>query len=274
MTYRFDCGGQKFFRNKAAQCGEMAPRTCTCGGAQNSHVKIRTVFGDGTSLIPAPTCNVTNPGATVNNGAVITTMSGSRRGVAKVELWLNGYKWVEAAGAKFGTDGQPNPSSYSLTFPANIPDGKIDIQVKCYDDLGLETDGNAVTVTKGNCTDATSCKCLKGQQFADGKCFWDAPVGELGAKCEYDQYCKSNTCTTTDSGNYCTTDCIVGSTDGCAMDFECIQTGASTGQCLPKTTGGCCSATTSGREVWAQIGLGGLILGLIARRKRAKRAKR
>ena len=53
MTYRMDCGGQKFFRNKAAQCGEVGVRTCRCGGSQNSHVKIRGVFGDGTSLIAA-----------------------------------------------------------------------------------------------------------------------------------------------------------------------------------------------------------------------------
>src|ERR1041385_4421443 len=73
MTYRFDCGGEKFFRNKAAQCGESAVRTCRCGGSQNSHVKIRSVFGDGTSIIPAPTCTMTPPtGGTISNGGVVT----------------------------------------------------------------------------------------------------------------------------------------------------------------------------------------------------------
>ena len=36
MTYRTDCGGEKFFRNKPAQCGEDVARTCKCGGTQNS----------------------------------------------------------------------------------------------------------------------------------------------------------------------------------------------------------------------------------------------
>jgi len=85
MTYRFDCGGQKFFRNKAAQCGEMSARTCSCGGSQNSHIKIRAVFGEGTSLIPAPTCTIMNPTmGSVSNGAVVTATSGSQRGVARV----------------------------------------------------------------------------------------------------------------------------------------------------------------------------------------------
>jgi hypothetical protein len=272
MTYRMDCGGQKFFRNKAAQCGESAPRTCACGGSQNSHVKIRSVFGDGTSLIPAPSCTVSSPSnnGTVQNGAVVTVSSGSQRGVANVELWLNGYKWAAVPGAKFGFQGQANPSTYSLTFPGTVPDGKIDVQVKCYDDLGLEKDASTVTVTKGNCSDATSCKCLEGQNFADGKCFWDAPVGELGDNCTYQQYCKSNICTETDQGSFCSTDCIVGSSDGCPMNFECIQTAASTGQCLPVQQGGCCSASTGGMELWAQLGLSGLVLGLVVRRRRRR----
>ena len=40
MTYRNDCGGEKFFRNEIANCGETANRTCKCGGTQNSHAKI------------------------------------------------------------------------------------------------------------------------------------------------------------------------------------------------------------------------------------------
>jgi MYXO-CTERM domain-containing protein len=272
MTYRYDCLGQKFFRNKPAQCGENSARTCRCGGLQNSHIKIRSVFGEGTSLIPAPTCSITNPtSGTVQNGAVITVSSGSQRGVDKSELWLNGYKWAEVPGAKFGINGQPNPSTYSLTFPGNVPDGKIDILVKCYDDLGLEKDSQTITVTKGNCNDAASCKCLEGQQFSDGKCFWEAPVGELGDSCTFPQFCKTGICTETDQGGYCTSDCIIGSTDGCPMNFECIQTGASTGQCLPISEGGCCSATTGGNQLFAQLGLGGLVLGLIARRRRRRK---
>ena len=48
MTYRVDCGGEKFFRDRDAQCGEDAVRDCTCKGTQNSHAKLLTKFGPGT----------------------------------------------------------------------------------------------------------------------------------------------------------------------------------------------------------------------------------
>ncbi|HTL36912.1 MAG TPA: MYXO-CTERM sorting domain-containing protein, partial [Kofleriaceae bacterium] len=70
---------------------------------------------------------------------------------------------------------------------------------------------------------------------------------------------------------FCSSDCIVGSTDGCPMKFECVQTGASTGQCLPVSEGGCCSATTGGNLIWAQLGLALGVLGLVARRRRRRR---
>ncbi|MGE0399532.1 MAG: hypothetical protein AB7T06_22650, partial [Kofleriaceae bacterium] len=31
MTYRTDCGGQRFFRNEPATCGEYSPMPCACG---------------------------------------------------------------------------------------------------------------------------------------------------------------------------------------------------------------------------------------------------
>ncbi|HLL20517.1 MAG TPA: hypothetical protein VK427_00215, partial [Kofleriaceae bacterium] len=40
MTYRVDCGGQRFFRNQRAKCGEFAERPCRCGDTQNSHKKL------------------------------------------------------------------------------------------------------------------------------------------------------------------------------------------------------------------------------------------
>jgi hypothetical protein len=61
MTYRVDCGGQKFFRNLSARCGENAARDCKCGGSQNSHLKIRGVFGEGTPITGNPTSELTNP---------------------------------------------------------------------------------------------------------------------------------------------------------------------------------------------------------------------
>ncbi len=135
MTYRTDCGGQKFFRNKPAACGEYAARSCKCGGTQNSVNKLQKVLGAGTSTIPAPTVDVTSPAAgPVTSGFIVHASAGSRRGVEKVELWLNNHLWATANGAAFGQNGQPNPSNYTLTAPSNVPDGVIDMVVKAYDD--------------------------------------------------------------------------------------------------------------------------------------------
>ena len=49
-TYRSDCGGQKFFRNEAARCGENVKRACQCTATQNSHAKLLSVFGAGTPI--------------------------------------------------------------------------------------------------------------------------------------------------------------------------------------------------------------------------------
>jgi MYXO-CTERM domain-containing protein len=268
MTYRFDCGGQKFFRNKPASCGEDAVRPCRCGGSQNSHLKIKNVFGDGVSLIPPPTCSIVTPmGGTITNGQIVAASAGSKRGVAKAELWLNNYKWAEKPGAAFLGNGQPNPSTYSIMLPAGVPDGVIDVTVKAYDDLGLMTPSQTVTVTKGApCVDAS--KCAKGQKCEAGKCFWDAPTGALGDTCEYPQFCTSGICTETSDGAFCSQDCIVGVADSCPSGFECVQTGGQNGQCLVASEGGCCSIGNDSRAVWLHLGLSALVLGLVVRRRR------
>ena len=55
MTYRMDCGGQKFFRNKAARCGEEDERDCRCTQVQNSHRNLTDLFGAAPALTPDPT---------------------------------------------------------------------------------------------------------------------------------------------------------------------------------------------------------------------------
>jgi hypothetical protein len=127
-----------------------------------------------------------------------------------------------------------------------------------------------VTVTKGSCSSAESCKCLAGQKFENGKCFWEAPVGELGNDCTYNQFCKSGICTETSDGSFCSQDCILNAADACPMSFECVATGPSTGQCIPVDAGGCCSVSNDRNAVWLHIGLGGLVLGLVVRRRRKK----
>jgi hypothetical protein len=271
MTYRVDCGGEKFFRNKGALCGENQVRACLCPGNQNSHQKILSVFGAGTPITPPPTTSVVLPaqGATIANGAIVDAKAYSQRGIDHVDLYLNGHQWGTAKGAAFGSEGQPE-TTYPITIPNTVPNSVIDIQIKAYDDLLLETDSAIVTVTKGApCTDATTC--LKGQKCDAGKCFWDPPTGELGVDCTYNEFCVSGLCAGTDTKTICTQTCIVGSTDACPTGYDCVATSASMGICFPPDSGGCCSVDhDTGHAVWVHIGLGGLVIGLVLRRRRRR----
>jgi hypothetical protein len=272
MTYRTDCGGQKFFRNKAAKCGEDKVRTCFCGGLQNTHQKILSVFGEGpnTALIPPPTAVVNSPmnGATAIEGQVVAFQAGSKRGVEHAELYLNGWKWADVKGAAFGGNGQLNPSNYSTKFPSGVPNGVIDIQIKAYDDLAVSTLSAPVTVTKGApCTSADAC--AKGQKCEAGKCFWDPPTGKLGDACDYQQFCETNQCTMTDQGGFCSQECIVGGTGACPDGFECVQAG-SAGACLPADDGGGCCSVGGADAMWVHGGLSLGVLALVMRRRRRR----
>ncbi len=270
MTYRVDCGGQKFFRNKAASCGENEVRPCRCGGSQNSHTKIRAVFGEGTSIVPPPTVDLVSPkSGTITAATPFTVSAGSQRGIAKVEVWINNYMWAEKPGAKFLGAGQPNPSTYQIMLPAGVPDGVMDVVIKAHDDIGGVTSSQMVTVTK-NAPCASADTCAKGQVCESGKCFWNPPVGELGADCDYPQFCTSGICTETSDGSFCTQDCINGTADSCPMGFECISTGGQTGQCLSTTSGGGCCSVSSGNQVVFHFGISALVLGLVIRRRRKR----
>lgn len=274
MTYRFDCGGQKFFRNEVAKCGENTPRPCMCGASQNSHLKILNVFGAGTSIVPAPTSEITTPAssdAADSLGANVIATSYSQRGVAKVELLLNGYKWAETKGAAFGGNGQPE-TAYLIKVPAEIPNSKYDVVVRSYDDLGIFTDSPPVTVTKGpagGCTSADSC--LAGQKCEAGKCFWDPPVGDLGMDCTFNQYCKSGLCAGTTDQQICTQPCSLSVEATCPADsgLECVDTGTGTAVCFFAEEGGGCCSTNRDDSPFAFAGFGALVLGLLIRRRRA-----
>ncbi|HEX7699720.1 MAG TPA: Ig-like domain-containing protein [Kofleriaceae bacterium] len=278
MTYRYDCGGEKFFRNEGAFCGENAVRACICPNqTQNSHQKILSVFGPGTPITAPPAVAIVAPAAgdTVVNGAPIGATASAQRGVARLELYVNGHKWAETVGAKFGVSGQPE-TTYAINLPANVPDGVMDLVVKAYDDIEVETDSATVTVTKGvACANASSC--ATGQKCEAGKCFWDAPVGVLGDNCTFNEYCVSGVCTDSDIGQYCSQACVVNSADGCPLNFDCVATSDAQGQCLPHDTGGgCCSVDRheSNRSIWAHLGLGVLAMSFIFRRRRSRYADR
>jgi MYXO-CTERM domain-containing protein len=267
MSYRGDCGGQRFFRNKLANCGEGAPRACKCPN-QNSHQRLMTTFGPGTPITRPPSVEIDSPaaGSTVPNGAVVFATASAQRGIFRVELWLNNYLWATVKGAKWGATGQPE-SQYPLTFPANVPDGVIDIVVKAYDDIEIKAETPVLTVTKGApCTSADSC--LKGQKCDAGKCFWDPPTGKVGDTCDYNQFCLSADCLTTDQGTYCSQDCVVGVSDSCPMGFTCEGNAGETGKCVREDVGGgCCSVGDDGKTA----GLLALVVGVMLGRRRRKR---
>ena len=268
MTYRTDCGGEKFFRNKRALCGESKVRDCKCTKTQNSHTMLLGIFGAGTPTTPAPQVTLTFPPAgatTITSGVAIHAAASSVRGVAHVELYLNGSRWLDDAGVPFGPRGQP-ASDYAFPLPANVPDGIIDIVVKAYDDLGQVSSTAPVTVTKGApCTGAD--QCLKDQTCDAGRCAWPAPTAALGASCTYDQICESWQCTQTTDGQKCSQPCSIDEPTTCPKGFDCLGD-AQSGFCWPATSGGCCSIADSSQAIWAHAGAAALVAGLLMRRRK------
>ena len=264
MTYRFDCGGQKFYRNVTATCGEDVGRACRCGGTQNSHKKLLSVFGPGTPTTAPPTVVMTTPtlGATTLPANVIAVAS-AQRGVAKVSLFLNGFPFVEAPGGAFGPNGQV-AQSYGLLIPANVPDSIYDVFVRAFDDLGVFTDTPTVVVTK-NAPCSSADTCLAEQKCEDGRCFWDPPVGELGDPCTYAAFCKSFLCRGTADLQICTQTCEPDDAAGCPDGMSCNQ-----GICFfAGDDGGCCStASGAGWSHPLRVGLLGLGVAFVVRRRR------
>jgi hypothetical protein len=266
MTYRDDCGGEKFFRNDFANCGETASRACRCGALQNSHLKVLGVFGAGTPITGKPTITMVSPAAGEMLGRGVTVQAGAKRGVARVELYFNNYKWTEVAGAAFGKSGQADPSSYTLLVPAALPDSVVDVKAIAYDDLEIATESAVVTVTKG-APCATAATCATGQKCEAGKCFWDPPAGEIGDDCAFQQFCKSGLCTGTAQQQICTQACTPGAADSCPSGLDCVASSANAGVCFFQDSGGCCSVDHGGGAWWVHAGISALVLGLMLRRR-------
>jgi MYXO-CTERM domain-containing protein len=263
MTYRDDCGGEKFFRDIAAKCGEYGPRDCRCSAFQTSHKLLQAYLGAGTPITTA-TVSITTPaeGGTIANGAAIHATASAQRGVERVEFRLNGYPWSTLPGAAFGPTGQP-ATDYSYVLPADVPDGVIDIEIVAIDDLGI-TGSQKVTVTKGApCVSADTC--AEGQKCEAGRCFWDPPAGETGDSCEYDQFCTSGRCGTIGGDSFCTQTCNA-SLNNCPDGFDCLANGGEN-ICWPPDSGGCCSSSR-GEPPWLAFLGAGVVFGLVMRRRR------
>jgi hypothetical protein len=200
-------------------------------------------------------------------GPSVAAIAGSKRGVTKVEVLFNGFKWAEVRGAPFGTNGQLDPSTYSIPIPANLPNSVVDVQIRACDDLDRCTDSAVRRVTKG-APCATADTCAKGQRCdAEGRCIWDPPVGQLGDECSYPQFCVSGLCRGTAETQICTQDCLPTIEDSCPSGYACVPVENGQGICFFPDDGGCCSASPNGgRGVpWAPIAFAALTLGLIVR---------
>ena len=268
MSYQVQCYPPRtFFRNRPAKCGGDREMTCACGAsAVNSHATLSAVFGDNPApLVPAPAATVTTPAAGGQLTSSIVASAGSERGVDRVELVINGYKWDEQPGPGLGANGQPNPHTYVFQVPAGLPDSVVDLVARACDDLNRCADSPAVTVTKGAAC-ASADTCLAGQKCEQGKCYWEPPSGEIGDTCTFPQFCLSGMCQGTTDHKICTQPCIPGGFDACPEGLECVEAGTS-GVCfLPPDEGGCCS-TSRGGMPWAQVGLAAMVLALLRRRR-------
>ena len=266
MTYRFYVG-ERFFRNEPARCGEFQVGQCgACGATQNTHQHLTNFLGKGTPITPPPEVTLTAPAnnATIANEATVTATASARRGIAVVELLLNGYKWAEVKGSY-----DPDPQGFGVKLPPDVPDGVIDVVLRAKDDIGESTDTPPITVTKG-APCATADTCAAGQRCDAGKCFWDPPVGVLGDECTYQQFCINEQCQAIDTGEQrCTQNCVLGIADSCPVDFECLATGATGGVCWPSDAldkGTCgCGSSGSPQALVLLLGLGAI---LVRRRRR------
>jgi hypothetical protein len=267
MTYRNDCGGEKFFRDQDASCGETQKRSCQCGASQNSHRKLLSVFGAGTPATASPTVSLTTPAAADRVlGSVVVADAGAQRGVARVEARFNGFAWAHVPGVAFLRSGQPDPATYSIPIPAALPDGIIDVAAVAYDDLGAVAESAAVTVTKG-APCSTAATCAMGQRCEAGKCFWDPPSGELGEACAYSPFCKSLLCHGDGGAPVCSQPCNPDAAESCDTGSECARLGSDGGVCALASGAGCCAVDRSGRGGWLHAGIAAVLLGLLRRRR-------
>jgi len=275
MTYLSGCG-KKYFRDRLSPCGEFEQRECTCTGTrQNSHIKLLSVFGAGETPAAPTGAQILFPenGAAVGDTMTIEGVADDPRGIYKVEVFLNGWPWGQWDAPDPISAPWP-PSNYVVNI-ADFPPGVIDVDMVFSNDFGVSSSAS-IQVTKGApCTDAS--QCAEGQSCDAGKCLWASPAGQLGDACSYDQFCLGpNTfdgrCVTVNGSDVCSQDCYSGVNDNCPEDFRCAETSPGTGFCVADDTdeGGCCSTSRDPSPV-APLLLGGVVGGLVLRRRRRVR---
>lgn len=266
MTYLGPAGdagcGRKYFRNKVLPCGEFEELPCNCGVAgQNSHLELSNVFGPG-GAPPATEVDIIapSPDQQVNDGFAIFFYATNTRLVDKVELWVNGTKYLENAG--YGHDKRND--DYSFTAP-ELPDGYLDIEIRAYDDLGT-VGSRTITVLKGApCQNADGC--FEFQECNEGRCTYPPAAGQLGDECPYPQYCLEGSCVEHDGESYCSQSCNPNVSGSCPEGFTCVAEGG----CFPEDAGGgCCSVAGRKDSGFPLVALGLSVLGFVALRRRRR----
>jgi hypothetical protein len=231
------CHPLRYFRGRASSCGGFMEEPCRCGPVQNPHQKLLSLFGAGTSTVPPGTAAITTPVQNGTTSAVVIAAAGSKRGVSKVELVINGNRWLTQDGEEIGLFGQPNPASYVFALPPHLPEGVVDLVVRAHDDLGAVVESPTITATRGApCESAETC--LDGQTCEAGRCFW-AVTGEQGDACTANEFCSTGLCAGAQDSKICTQTCVDADETTCPDGFVC-----SGEVCLPPESG-CCSAGTS-----------------------------
>ena len=171
----------------------------------------------------------------------------AKRGVAKVELFLNGFKWAEAKGAAFGAQRPAQPVARTrIQVPGGVPNSIIDIvaarvrRPRHLHRLG----GRSPSPRARRARSADTC--AKGQKCEAGKCFWDPPTGELGDACTYSAVLQDRHLPRAPTEQQiCTQDCILGVDDSCPRASRAPRSSPGRGVCcFPPDDGGCCSAAS------------------------------
>jgi len=274
MTYLTKCG-TKFFRDSGLTCAEVIDGTwtprdeCWCGNlTQNSHQHLLELFGAGAGA-RAPEVWIANPqeGAELTSSSVVHAFARDERGIARVELYLNTWKWFELGGHDYRERDEP----YVLRIPTELPDGIVDVEVRAYNDVGVMASSGFISVGKGEpCVSAATC--LAGQLCNQGRCFWPPPEVAPGGACEQVQDCLEGGCREHEGEKRCAPFCDPAEEQPCAAGFDCVA-GASASFCWPRDAGCCSAAGRNRRPPWLELGLALAVL-LLAVRRRARHAPR
>jgi len=142
----------------------------------------------------------------------------------------------------------------------------IDIVVKAFDDIEIEGDSAMVTVTKG-APCASAATCLDGQKCDAGKCYWDPPAGETGDACTYKRSSARTTSAPTSTAKKSVARPASSARPMPARWGSPAPMPAAWDSVYRRTTVAVAASRTAG-AVWTQLGLTGLVLGLVLRRRK------